>query len=138
MADITQTAANVALSSGSAKYGQAGGTITAGMPVYKDSADGDDLKACQADDVVAQAACVGIALNSASDKQPLVYAPTGSVVNLGATLTVGKVYCVSANAGAIAPVDDLTTGDYVTVLGVATTAALITLGIIVSGVEVPA
>ena len=49
----------------------------------------------------------------------------GGLVNLGATLVVGQVYCVSATAGAICPYADLTTGEFVCILGIATSAALL-------------
>jgi len=136
MADLSQTAANVALSSGTKKGGTYGDTITAGMPLYQDASDSDHLKPADAEDTAAKAVCIGIALNNGADGQPGSYAPSGSVVNLGVTLTVGTIYVLSA-AGKIAPSTDLASGDYVTVLGVATTAALLQLTIINSGVEVP-
>jgi len=137
MADITITAANVAFVSGQKIHGTAGATVTAGMPVYIDSSDSSELKGCDAD-AEASAACVGIALHAASDGQPLTYAAPGSVVNMGATLTVGEIYVCSTTVGGVAPeADIITTGDYVTVLGVATTAANLKFTPIVSGVAIP-
>jgi len=52
-------------------------------------------------------------------------------------MTVGEVYVVSATAGGIAPVGDLTTGNYVTVLGVATTTSNLQLGTIYSATAKP-
>ena len=69
MADLTITAANVALESGTQATGTAGATITQGQPLYKDSTDSNHLKPTDAD-VAASAACVGIALSAASDGQP--------------------------------------------------------------------
>lgn len=137
MADLTVTAANVVSGAGAAtRSGVAGATITAGQPLYQDGADAFSLKPAQADatdsDIV-----VGIALHGAADGQPITY-QTGGVINLGATLTVGEVYVLSAAAaGGIAPVGDLTSGNFVSVIGVATTAALLQMGIINSGVAVP-
>ena len=51
--------------------------------------------------------------------------PGASLVNLGATLAVGTVYGVSATVGAIAPIDDITSTQFVSVIGIATTAALL-------------
>jgi hypothetical protein len=105
------------------------------MAIYADGDDNGDLKACQADGTAAEAACVGIALNAASDGQPLSYLGKGSI-NLGATLTIGTIYIVSDD-GAIAPSADAASSDFVTVLGIATTAALLDLDINASGIEVP-
>lgn len=132
MAALSQTAANV-IGTGTRKSGTSGGTVTAGMPLYRDTADENKLKAARAN-ALTTAACIGVALNSASAGQPLSYQETGGI-NLGATLAVGETYCVSdATAGQIVPVADLGTGDYVTILGVATTTSNLALGIITSGV----
>ena len=135
MADLTITAANVVQTAGDVSDGTAGGTITAGMPLYKDAADLGHLKAA-ADTSATVSACVGIALHGASDGQPLKYARNGSI-NLGATLTVGMPYVVSA-AGLIAPIIDGATGDFITVLGIATTASNLSLQIHVGGIALAA
>lgn len=139
MVDISITASQVQPGSNVAtKSGIAGGTITAGMPVYLDSSD-NQLKPADADNSEATAAVVGIALHGASDGQPLEYQSVGNVtLGAGASLTVGEIYVLSGTAGGIAPEGDLATSDYVTVLGVATSASVLKLGIIVSGVQVPA
>lgn len=137
MADLTITAANVAkgATNNRTRQGTAGGTITAGMPVYLDSAD-SEYKACQANAATTDEA-VGIALHAASDGQPLTLL-VGGDINMGATLTVGEVYVVSAAAaGGVAPIGDLTTGNYVTILGVATTASNLSLDIQVSSTAKP-
>ena len=136
MADLSQTAANVLKSSGSIQNGTAGATITAGMPIYLDADDSNHAKPAEAGDTAAKAAAVAIALNGASDGQPVSYLAAGSI-NLGATLTVGTVYVVSQTAGKICPNADLVSGDMVTVLGIATTTALLSLDINASGIEVP-
>lgn len=129
MADLSITPANV---SGSDEriIGVAGGTITAGLTVRL-NATNEVIAA--GNDSAANAAAIGIALNGASDGQPVAYQKSGSI-DLGATLAVGKVYVLSAS-GAISPVDDVATSDYVTVLGVATAADALKLGIVVSGVQ---
>jgi hypothetical protein len=119
-ADLTVTAANVALVSGNSESGTAGATITAGQAVYLDSAD-SRLKLCDAgaattDDLY------GIALHASLAGQPLAVQRAG-VINLGATLVVGEVYMISETAGAICPVADIVAGDFVTMVGVALTAA---------------
>jgi hypothetical protein len=62
---------------------------------------------------------------------------TAGNINLGATLTVGQIYVLSATAGGIAPVADLATGHYPSILGVATTASNLLMGILVSNVAKP-
>jgi hypothetical protein len=58
----------------------------------------------------------------------------GGYLTLGAAAapTVGIIYCVSATAGGIAPSADLTTGDYVTILGVGATTNRLAVDIFVS------
>jgi hypothetical protein len=131
MADLTITVADVKKTdSTSIAEGIAGATITAGQPVYKDSTASNKLKPADAD-VLASAAAVGIALHGASADQPLKYATSGNLT-LSAVMTAGAVYVVSTNAGGIAPVADLGSGDYVTLLGIATSTSNLKLSISVS------
>ena len=60
-----------------------------------------------------------------------------STLDVGATLTIGETYVVSSNAGAIAPIGDLTTGNCVTILGTAITAGKLPLNIIPGTVAKP-
>jgi hypothetical protein len=133
MADIVQAPASVASGAGAIRIiGTAGESITAGQPVYQDPTTQQIFKA-KADTVV-HAAAVGIALDGASANQPVVYQTTGPL-NVGATLTIGQWYVVSpANFGGIAPLSDLTTGNFGTVLGYAATATSLQLTITPSGV----
>lgn len=136
MVDITVTAANVAQGTGAVvAHGTAGGTITAGMALYLDSADGK-LKAADCDASEAAAAVVGIALHGASNNQPLAYQTDGRIT-IGGTVTVGEIYVASGTAGGVAPEADLAQNDYVSIIGVGVTAAIIDLAIHVSGVQVP-
>lgn len=134
MAALSQTAANVAAGSGSVRQaGTFGGTITAGMPIYRDAGDSNKLKAARAN-ATGTASVVGISLNGGANGQPGNYQSSGQI-NLGATLAVGETYCVSdAVAGQIVPIGDLGSGDYVTILGVAISTSLLQLDIHNSGV----
>jgi hypothetical protein len=126
MADLSQTAANVRPGENiTPRMRQAGETMTQGMPYYVSTTDG---KAYQtyANDGVAKAEAKGIALTGAAANGWFV-AQEGGLINLGATLAVGTVYGVSATKGAIAPISDLTTGQFITTLGTATTTALLDL-----------
>lgn len=132
MVDLVQTAANVAAQAGAGTQRKnAGAAITAGMSVFV-ATDGD-LEPAQHDVDAATARAVGVALCDAAAGQPCVYAVSGQV-NLGATLVVGETYVVGAAGGAIAPVADVGTGDFSTVLGVAISTSLLKMGIIESGV----
>lgn len=139
MANLSQTPANVKIMAASAarvRVVQGGEAITQGMPVYQ---AGGDNKWYQADAnaSAAAAAATAIALTPCGIDGYFVIAETGTTVDLGATLTVGTTYVVSATKGAIAPIADLTTGDYTTILGTATAAGSLPLNISSSGVAKP-
>jgi hypothetical protein len=140
MADLSITAANVALGAATTPTQtiQVGESVTQGMPLYF-ATDGKWYQ-CDANDGVAKAVVGAIAISpGGTDGYILAALPTGSpgrsLVNLGATLAVGTVYCVSATKGRIAPVADLTTSDYVSVIGVATTTALLDFQTCVSNTQ---
>ena len=132
--DLTITAASVVPDSG---YGyvdiSAGETITAGQVIYMSAATTGKLAHCETSATTATVR--GIALHGASASQPLRVMTSGTVT-IGATTTVGKIYVLST-AGKIAPVDDLVTNDYVSIIGVGTTSAKIKLSVLNSGVKVP-
>ena len=138
MADITVTAANVAAASDAVVISEtAGAAVTIGQVVYKDTDDTWKL-AITTSTTTAGANGIGIALTqSAADGQP-IQVQIGGSINPGGTLTVGEIYVVSTNAaGGIAPEGDNGSTDYVTVLGVASTASNLKLKPIVSGAQVP-
>ena len=118
MANITITASDVAPGANVMQVkGVAGATITAGQALYLDALTNTyKLASATAEDT---AVFKGIALCSASAGQPVVIAKNDSDLDLGNQLSVGEVYCVSATAGAIAPVADLVTGNFVSIVGIA-------------------
>jgi hypothetical protein len=134
MADLSITAANVVKGSNAVvEAGTAGATITAGQVVYKDAADGK-YKLADADSATAAAkAPRGIALNGASDGQPLSIIRSGDVT-IGATLTAGTAYYLSPVAGGIAPLADVASGDDVVLLGLAESASVLAVDIQITGV----
>lgn len=135
MADISQTAANVGLTDQTTQpiqKGEAGEAITQGQPVYLNTSDNKYYR-CDSD-ASTSAVAAGIALTPAATGEQFVFALPGAEVDLGGTLTLGETYAVSTNVGAIAPVGDLTTGDYVTTLGTANSTSSMVVKINVSGV----
>lgn len=134
MANLTITAANVLAGTGSSVVnGTAGATITAGQVVYRDSST-HTFKLADANSATAEVRSpLGIALNGASSGQPLAVL-TGGDITIGATVTAGVAYYLSATAGGICPVADLTTGDYPTVIGIAKSTTVITVDFVESGV----
>lgn len=136
MADLAITAANVIPSSlARIKHATAGATITAGKPV---TIDPDTSKVVLADSNHATAALrksKGVALNNASDGQPVAYASEGPVT-LGAVLTAGAAYYLSDTPGGICPAADVGSGERAVLLGMATSASVLAIAIQDSGVTV--
>lgn len=131
MADISFTAtAVVANASGANQFLDAvwGGSVTGGMPVYQHT-DGKFYGALN--DTAAHAAVVGFALSAGAAGQR-GQIQTSGLMTLGSGMTAGVAYYCSANAGGIAPVADLGSGKYVTVLGVAKSSSVLQIGLIVS------
>lgn len=126
MADVTITAANVkpGASSTTIQRYQYGATIAQGKSVYLDSAD-SKWKLADAD-ALATALAGGIAMTPGVDGDYGFIATLGPV-NIGGTLVVGETYCVSVTPGGVCPLSDLGVGDFVRILGQATTAALLDL-----------
>lgn len=118
MADLTITPASV-LSASKKSSGMAGAAIAAGQCLYLDSTT-STLKLAQSDGTAAEVAAVGIALNAAASGQPVMYAPDGATMNIGATTSKATTYCVATTAGGIAPQADLTSGHRICQLGYAT------------------
>jgi hypothetical protein len=134
MASLTITAANViAGSNASIEHGRAGATITAGQVVYRDSADGK-YKIADADSATAAARDPrGIALNGASDGQPLAIIRAGDVT-IGATMTAGLAYYLSPTPGEIGVVADVLSGDDPIIIGQAKSTTVLTVKISDPGV----
>jgi hypothetical protein len=134
MADLTITAASVVAGSNARKVtGTAGATVTAGQVVYLDASD-NKYKLADCDSATAAVRSpAGIALHGASANQPLTIQIAGSIT-IGATVTAGVAYYLSATAGGICPVADLASGDYPVLIGLATSAALVNIDLQEAGV----
>src|SRR6185295_6070424 len=115
--------------------GIAGGTIAQGQSVYLDAAT-STYKLADANASAATAAAVGIALSGASAGQRVRIQRSGTLT-VNAVLAAAGVYVVGATPGSIAPVADVTTGWYTTIMGVALTTTTLKMpsgGPLVSGV----
>lgn len=137
MADLVITANDV-IKTGSGQQGTAGEAITAGQALYSDAATSGVLRPADAT-TADKAALVGIALNNAATGQPVSHSGLTGTIDVGAVLVVGEVYVVSATPGGgnIAPISDLGSTEFVTVIGVATAADALQLSAIRSGVAKP-
>tara|TARA_R110002020_G_scaffold5179_4_gene21924 strand:- start:9112 stop:9522 length:411 start_codon:yes stop_codon:yes gene_type:complete len=135
MTDITITAANVAAGANAVTTsGKAGATITAGQVVYRDAATGKFKLADSNSATAADKDATGIALNSASDGQPLTVQTAGDIT-IGATVVAGTAYYASETAGGIQPAADVGTEDVI-LIGIAKSASVIGLKIFDTGVTV--
>lgn len=132
MADLTITAANVVSGSGArVAHGTAGATLTAGQVVYLDTATSTYKLADNNSATAAVRSPSGIALNAAASGQPVAVHQSGPIT-IGATVTGGVAYYLSDTPGGICPVADLATGEYPTVLGIATSASVLKIAILES------
>jgi hypothetical protein len=135
MADISITAGNVGIGSATTvtQVVQAGESVTQGQPVYRSTSTGKYLRG-DANDTAAKAIIEGIAVTAASTDGFFLIVSDGQI-NLGATLVKGTAYVVSATVGGIAPIADLTTNDYVTILGVASSTSILDVYITATGIQ---
>lgn len=136
MTDISITPASVLPSTDATiERGTAGATITAGQVVYLESSSGQ-FKLADCDHATAAIRSPrGIALHGASSGQPLQILRSG-LITIGGTMTAGVAYYLSKVAGGIAPVADIASGGYATVLGIATSTTVLKVNITESGVAV--
>ena len=134
MTDLVIVPANVVAGANASRAsGTAGVTILAGQLVYKDPATTKYLLADNnALDPNAHDA-VGVALHGASLNQPISVQTAGDIT-IGATLTPGADYFLSAAPGAICPRADVVTGSSVCLVGLAKSATVLAVDIQFPGV----
>jgi hypothetical protein len=132
MAAITLPSAIRATSTTKTRVVQYGATVSLGNPLYLDTTDNKSkLADANASATTANAYC--IALTPGIDGSYGLVAIGGSVELIGSTLAVG-VYVLGSTAGSIVPEADLTTGDYLTQIGLATSTTSLLLDFQVTGV----
>ncbi len=132
MADVTVTAANVVAGNVTLSKGTAGETITAGQVLYKKASDSKYYLA-DADAGSAESTVVGIAVTGAILDET-VHFQTSGTIDIGGTVTKGLIYVLSGTAGGVAPSADLASGDYTSILGVASSTTNIAISLNNSGI----
>jgi hypothetical protein len=113
-----------------------GATVAAGSTVYFDSAN-NEYPLADCDATVLTAATKGIAVTPGVDGGQGYIAKGGSIVLVGATLVVGETYIQSDTAGGLKPIGDKASGDFVTIIGTASTTTQIDLAINATGTQAP-
>lgn len=135
MAAYSLTASSV-VPSAAAKYLApvvAGAAITAGQPVYVDTSGLAQLSDCNAS--AAAADVQGLAAHNVAAGQPLLICYEDPSWTHGlAAVTAGLPIFNGGTAGTLVPPADLTTGDYVSLLGIAISATKMSLRLVKSGV----
>lgn len=113
-----------------------GATVAVGQCLYQDATD-SQWKLADSNASATIAAAKGIAVTPGVSGGYGIVATGGSIILVGTTAVVGTTYNVGATAGTIVPNADLTTGDYVTTLGVASSSTQLDLAISASGIAKP-
>lgn len=136
MVDFTIVAANVVPGTGAIlQQGTAGEALTAGQPVTLDPTTLKYVRADCDNATVALRRPAGLCVVGANLNGPLVF-QSGGEITLGTTLTPGQPVYVSATAGGIMPQADLTTGKTVQLLGLAKTAAILSMDLNSLGITI--
>ena len=134
MVDITVTPGSVVQGAGAnVESGVAGATITAGQAVYLDATSGRYKLADSDSGTAAARTAKGIALNSASDGQPLSIQVKGDIT-IGATVVANTAYYLSNTAGGICPLADVGAGEFMQLIGIGISATQIRMGLLATGV----
>lgn len=134
MADLTVTASSVLANSGSAvEHGTAAAALTAGQVLYKDDATGRYGLADSNSATAGVRVPVGIALHAAATGQPVAVLTRGPIT-IGATLAAGTTYALSETPGGLQPTADLASGEYPSIIGMATSTTVLNVKIQSAGV----
>lgn len=135
MAAISITASAVVPSSNAIiKSGTAGATITQGQALYIDSTDSNKLKLCTTA-TLAQATCVGLAVNAASSGQKVDYVTQDPSLTIGSTQLSGDdIWLFDTTPGALTiTAADLESGDYKVHIGTYISTTAVNLNITIGG-----
>ena|SRR6476469_3863005 len=129
MANLAITATSVvSQDNASVQQGSLGEAVTAGQAVYRSSTTQLWMLA-DSNSVTPEARhAIGIALNGGSTGQP-VNVQTAGKITIGATLTAGTDYYLSDTPGAICPRADVGSGEYVCLLGLASSTTVLDINV---------
>lgn len=137
MADITITAANVAVLSADTRVysGKIGEAMTAGQLCYLDSSDSkyklSDASAAATARV--QSVCL---LGGSADAYGVFMDFADEYVTGGTMGSAGTQYVLSATAGAMCLLSDLTSGDYIVTVGYSTSSTQLKPQVAATGIQV--
>lgn len=135
MADLVLTASTIVAGANSAQdHGTAGETITAGKAVYKSATTKKWMLADGNSATAAARQAAGIALNGASDGQPITVHKSGDLT-IGAVLTAGQAVYLSDTAGGLCPLAGVGAGEYVCLIGLAKSPSVLAVDIQFPGVS---
>lgn len=137
MADIAITAANVAILSDSTQVyaGQLGAAITAGQLCYLDNSDNKYKLSDASAEATATVRAVCL-LGGAADAYGVFADFRQEYVTGGTMGTAGTQYVLSATAGAMCLLSDLTTGDYIVTVGYSTSSSQLKPQVATTGIQV--
>jgi hypothetical protein len=129
MADLVLTPSAIIAGLNSAQeHGTAGETITAGKSVYKSATTKKWMLADSNSATAAARQAGGIALNGASDGQPITVHKSGDLT-VDAVLSAGQAVYLSDTPGGLCPLADVGTGEYVCLIGLAKSASVLAVDI---------
>lgn len=134
MADLVLTASAILAGANSSSVtGTAGETIIAGKAVYISPTTKRWMLADSNSATAAARQATGIALNGASDGQPVAIHKFGDLT-IGAVLTAGQAIYLSDTPGGLAPLADVGSGEYVCLIGLAKSVSVLAVDIQYPGV----
>lgn len=137
MADYSVTPGNVVPTAALKTTLIAGEAIDAGELIYKKASDSKAYLA-QIDGTEEEADAIGIAVVSAGTGQPVVYQTSGPLAMGSVFTAAGAVVMASRTAGKLAPIADLSTSDFLTLVGWSTSATTLNISLQKTGVETAA
>ena len=133
MPDLTISTVNLTSSRSRSTTAQAGVAIAVGDLVYLNSSTGKyelaDASAASTADIA------GFAVTAADTDEYFFYVAT-ETLDLGAILTAGEFYYLSATAGKICPHDDLVATNIVSQLGYAESTSSLKFNIVNTGIAI--
>ena len=137
MTDYSETAANVVFSAQAQyRHGTGGAAMTVGQPVYFDGSKWQLADASAAASAGTQGNVGIVASACAADGQPVKVCTYDPLWTPGFTTAIGTQIAISDTAGNLIPDSDLSSGEYVTIMGFPISTSQAILNPIVTGVAV--